>query len=85
MSSLKIATWNLCLGFTNKKDRIAEILHKNSVNICCIQETEIPNGFPEDLLNCNGIIQLHLVCQIQTSKIPALLIIWEPLQNTEVA
>ena len=50
---VKIGTWNVCLGFANKKDHVAGILQKNNVDICCLQETEIPQGFPENLLSCN--------------------------------
>ena len=35
-----------------------EIINYNlslkKVNICCLQETEIPRGFPENILNCGG-------------------------------
>ena len=53
-SNTKIATWNLCLGLANKKDTITEYLASNKIQICCLQETEIPQGFPENVLNCGG-------------------------------
>ena len=49
-----IGTWNLCLGLPNKKDIVVDILSLNKVNICCLQETEIPSGFPENVLNVGG-------------------------------
>ena len=49
-----IGTWNVCLGLINKKDIVTGILDLNKVDICCLQETEIPNGFPENNLNCGG-------------------------------
>ena len=49
-----IATWNLCLGIANKKDTVTAYINANEIQICCLQETEIPMGFPENLLNCGG-------------------------------
>ena len=51
---LTIGTWNLCLGLPNKKDIVVDILLSNKVKICCLQETEIQSGFPENVLNCGG-------------------------------
>ena len=47
-SKLTIATWNVCLGISNKKDRITESLNENGIDICAIQETEIPMNYPEN-------------------------------------
>ena len=46
---ITIGIWNLCLGLPNKKDIVTGILDLNKVDICCLQETEIPNGFPEKI------------------------------------
>ena len=27
---------------------------RNNINICCLQETEVPMNFPEKILNCGG-------------------------------
>ena len=54
MSTLNICTWNLCLGLTNKKDIVTRTLSQNNISICCLQETEVPNDYPEGLLSCNG-------------------------------
>ena len=56
MSQMNIATWNLCLGLPNKKDLVCDYLVKNKINACCLQETEIPMNFPEDVLNCNDYV-----------------------------
>ena len=44
----------LCLGLLSKKDTVTDLLRRNDVKICCLQETEIPRNFPEKLLNCGG-------------------------------
>jgi exonuclease III len=43
---MKIATWNLCLGLTTKKESFSKTIVEEDIDICCIQETEIPVGFP---------------------------------------
>ena len=53
MDILKIATWNLCLGLSNKRDIVTQILSNSNISACCVQETEIPMNYPEDILNCN--------------------------------
>ena len=47
-------TWNLCLGLTNKKDIVTNTLSQNNIDVCCLQETEVPKDFPESILSCNG-------------------------------
>ena len=54
--SLKIATLNLCLGLKNKKDLIKSLLRQNEIDILCMQETEIENGFNIELLRIPGFI-----------------------------
>ena len=49
--SLKLATWNLCLGLTNKKDIVLEEIAKNEIDICCLQETEIVKNYDFSVLN----------------------------------
>ena len=57
----KLATWNLCLGLPNKKDLVTKILSSNNICACCVQETEIPTDYPEEILDCNGyILELEL-------------------------
>ncbi len=38
---ITVAFLNLCLGFTNKKNLVKELLLNENVDILCIQETEI--------------------------------------------
>ena len=60
-SSLKIGTWNLCLGLPNKKDIVTDYLKMNKVNVCCLQETEGQANFPENVLNTGGFnLELEL-------------------------
>ena len=60
-SKLNIATWNLCLGLANKKEIVTDYLTANSIHACCLQETEIPMGFPEKTLNSgNYNIELEM-------------------------
>ena len=33
-----IATWNLCLGFTQKKNYIYQTLNQEEIDICAFQE-----------------------------------------------
>ena len=48
---LKIATWNICLGFKNKKDYIYKTLNANEVMICALQELELPKDCNVQLLS----------------------------------
>ena len=38
---LKVASWNVCLGLTNKKDFIIHEITKEQIDICCLQECEV--------------------------------------------
>ena len=49
-----IGSLNLCLGLPNKKDCVVEMLTRNNISICCLQEVEVQMNFPEKLLNCGG-------------------------------
>ena len=49
--SVKIATWNLCLGLINKKEIVLDELCKNNIDICCLQETEIAKDYDLSFLN----------------------------------
>ena len=48
VDNLKISTWNLCLGLINKKEIVTDYLQSKNVQVCCLQETEIPMNFPEN-------------------------------------
>ena len=39
--SIKIATLNLCLGLTNKKNNVKQILNEEEIDVLCLQETEV--------------------------------------------
>ena len=55
-NNFKIATWNVCLGIANKKDTVTETLKREKITVCCLQETEIIDGFPVEILNCNDYV-----------------------------
>ena len=50
-SDLKIGTWNLCLGLPNKKDIVKNYIKTEAIDVCCLQETEIPKDYPRALLS----------------------------------
>ena len=50
MNSIKIGTWNLCLGLPNKKELVLQTLQRNKIDICCLQETELSANFPVEIL-----------------------------------
>ena len=46
---------------SNKKDLVTNYLKLNNVDLCCLQETEVPSNFPENVLNTGGyILELKL-------------------------
>jgi hypothetical protein len=47
----KFATWNLSQGLLNKKDLVPDELKSKDIDICRMQETEINQDVPADLLN----------------------------------
>ena len=47
----KIATWNLCLGLSNKKDYISHVLNREKINICSQQECEVTGNIEEKYLS----------------------------------
>ena len=51
---MKIATWNVCLGLTSKKDEIERMLINEDIDICLIQEAEIPMDFPINDITIRG-------------------------------
>ena len=54
MQTCKIGTWNLCQGLANKKDLVKEVLLKEKIDICCVQETDITSDYPISLLMFQG-------------------------------
>ena len=60
-STLRLGTWNLCLGLPNKKDIVTDYLELNKINVCCLQETEVLMNFPENILNTRNFnLELEL-------------------------
>ena len=56
----KIASWNLCLGLQSKKLLVKEEILKNKIDICCMQEVELPNGYPSQLMTFpNYVIEVE--------------------------
>ena len=44
------ATWNVCLGLTNKKDLIINELRRLNISVCSLQEVEVRKDFPHNQL-----------------------------------
>jgi exonuclease III len=51
---LKIRTLNLCLGLSNKKDLVKNLLLKENIDILCLQETEIEKNVDHNLMSFPG-------------------------------
>ena len=51
MTSVRIGSWNLCLGLQNKKDIVLDYLKENEIDICCLQETELTIDYPINILS----------------------------------
>jgi len=51
---VKIATWNLCLGLQNKKFQVKQMLLAEQIDVCCMQETDIKDDYPIELLTFPG-------------------------------
>ena len=43
MTNTKIASWNVCLGISNKLHHIQNILQTENIDILFIQEAEVQN------------------------------------------
>ena len=52
--TLKIATWNLCLGLFHKKDYVRTQLYENNIDIPTLQETELSPELRLDNLQIKG-------------------------------
>jgi exonuclease III len=55
-SIIKFATWNVCHGLTSKKDEIQRIFKNEDIDICLIQEAQIPMNFPIKFLSIRGYL-----------------------------
>ena len=50
----KLATWNLCLGLMNKKDIVSRIIMEEEIDICVLQEIDVPPDIDAGLLSFKG-------------------------------
>ena len=46
---MKLASWNLCLGLANKKDLVSKIIKENEIDICAMQEIDIPADYDTNM------------------------------------
>ena len=51
---IKIATWNLCLGLSSKKDYVSQIILNEAIDVCCMQEVDLKKDINADLLSVKG-------------------------------
>ena len=51
---IKIASWNVCLGLTQKKLEISRKIVEENIDICCLQETEIKSELKDNELTFSG-------------------------------
>ena len=51
MMNFKIATLNLCLGLPNKKEHVKQLINEESIDILCLQETELEVNLDHNLLS----------------------------------
>ena len=45
--NVKIGTWNACIGISNKKDLIAQMINDNKIDILCLQKVELDQNVPK--------------------------------------
>ena len=65
-SKLKLASWNLCLGLTNKKDYVTEIIKRNEIEVCCMQETEVKVDYNNFTLVFSNLLSQRSVKVVTT-------------------
>ena len=54
LESLRVYTWNVCLGVRYKLRQVEEVMRKNEIDIMCIQETEITDHEDHSQIEING-------------------------------
>jgi exonuclease III len=54
--SLKVCTWNVCLGIKYKLRQVEEIMRKNKIDIICLQEVELSCEDDLSLLEISGYV-----------------------------
>ena len=61
---IKIATWNLCLGLSNKKDYVYKTLNSDNIDICLFQEVEIDkNIYIKNLTSKNYCLEVETITE----------------------
>ena len=55
-TEIRIASLNLCLGLKNKRDEVERIISDNSIDILCMQETEVENNLDHSSLNLKKLL-----------------------------
>ena len=51
---VKISSWNLCLGLSNKKEYVLNTLKNEDIDICLMQEVEIKRDYNINILGSNA-------------------------------
>ena len=54
--NITIATWNACLGISNKKDQITNMINENKIDILCLQEVEIDQKIITNMMSIKTTI-----------------------------
>ncbi len=54
MMAFKVATLNLCLGLSNKKETVKQMIIEEKIDILYLQETNIDEGLDHDLMSFPG-------------------------------
>ena len=59
-------SWNQCLGLTNKKDYVTEIIKRNEIEVCCMQETEVKVDYNNFTLVFSNLLSQRSVKVVTT-------------------
>ena len=58
--TIKVATWNLCLGLLHKKDFVKNLLHSYQIDVLNLQETETPCFMNAEILQIpNYVLEIE--------------------------
>ena len=49
-------------------DVVTDYLKTNDISVCCLQETDIPINYPEEILNCNDFVLELETCDSNYKK-----------------
>ena len=56
MKNIRIASWNICLGVSNKLNHIENVLNQENIDVLFIQECEIQNQTNKKFYDIKGYI-----------------------------